>query len=170
MDCERRRSDAFSHRHRGAHFYVRGGWGEEGIFYEAARSETLKPTAAKTSNSNSCDRAVAQVKESEHIPEHVQRVKEQQVLSQYRKRNQINNKNLSRASMAKSTVYGRWGLRHLNFVFICRMATRLRMKLRIELFFTVINVSFGVFMFKFLPKFLLKGELFPSLSDLSRKP
>ena len=45
---------------------------------------------------------------------------------------------LSRASMAKSTVYGRWGLRHLNFVFICRMATTLRMKLRIELFFTVI--------------------------------
>ena len=28
---------------------------------------------------------------------------------------------LSRASMEKSTVYGRWGLRHLNFVFICRM-------------------------------------------------
>ena len=51
---------------------------------------------------------------------------------------------LSRASMAKSTVYGRWGLRHLNFVFICRMATRLRMKLRIELFFTVIKSFWGV--------------------------
>ena len=50
---------------------------------------------------------------------------------------------LSRASMAKSTVYGRWGLRHLNFVFICRMATRLRMKL-IELFFTVIKSFWGV--------------------------
>ena len=46
---------------------------------------------------------------------------------------------LSRASMGKSTVYGRWRLRHLNFVFICRMATRFRMKLRIELFFTVIK-------------------------------
>ena len=51
---------------------------------------------------------------------------------------------LSRASMGKSTVYGRWGLRHLNFVFICRMATRLRMKLRIELFFTVIKSFWGV--------------------------
>ena len=51
---------------------------------------------------------------------------------------------LSRASMAKSTVYGRWGLRHLNFVFICRMATRLRMKLRIELFFTVIKSFWSV--------------------------
>ena len=51
---------------------------------------------------------------------------------------------LSRASMGKSTVYGRWGLRHLNFVFICRMATRLRMELRIELFFTVIKSFWGV--------------------------
>ena len=51
---------------------------------------------------------------------------------------------LSRASMAKSTVYGRWGLRHLNFVFICHMATRLRMKLRIELFFAVIKSFWGV--------------------------
>ena len=51
---------------------------------------------------------------------------------------------LSRASMAISTVYGRWGLRHLNFVFICRMATRLRLKLRIELFFTVIKSFWGV--------------------------
>ena len=51
---------------------------------------------------------------------------------------------LSRASMGKSTVYGRWGLRHLNFVFICRMATRLRKELRIELFFTVIKSFWGV--------------------------
>ena len=51
---------------------------------------------------------------------------------------------LSHASMAKSTVYDRWGLRHLNFVFIFRMATRLRMKLRIELFFTVIRSFWGV--------------------------
>ena len=50
----------------------------------------------------------------------------------------------SRASMGKSTVYGRWGLRHLNFVFICRMATRLRMEIRIELFFTVIKSFWGV--------------------------
>ena len=54
------------------------------------------------------------------------------------------NLTLSRASMGKSTVYGRWGLRHLNFVFICRMATRLRMELRIELFFTVIKSFWGV--------------------------
>ena len=51
---------------------------------------------------------------------------------------------LSRASMGKSTVYGRWGLRHLNFVFNCHMATRFRMKLRIELFFTVIKSFWGV--------------------------
>ena len=41
-------------------------------------------------------------------------------------------------------IYGQWGMRHLNFVFICRMATRLRMRLRIELFFTVIKSFWGV--------------------------
>ena len=38
----------------------------------------------------------------------------------------------------------RWGWMHLNFVFICRMATRLSLKLRIELFFTVIKSFWGV--------------------------
>ena len=51
---------------------------------------------------------------------------------------------LSCASMGKSTDNGGWGLRHLNFVFICRMATRLRMKLRIGLFFTVPKSFWGV--------------------------
>ena len=51
---------------------------------------------------------------------------------------------LSHVLMGKWTVSGRWGLRHLNFVFICRMATRLRMKLRIKLFFTVIKSFWGV--------------------------
>ena len=51
---------------------------------------------------------------------------------------------LSRAQIGKSTVYGRWGLRNLNFVFIFCMATRLRMKLRIESFFTVIKLFWGV--------------------------
>ena len=60
------------------------------------------------------------------------------------RKNSMANLTLSRASMAKSTVYGRWGLRHLNFVFICRMATRLRIKLRIELFFRAIKSFWGV--------------------------
>ena len=45
-----------------------GGSGEEGRFDMAARSETPKPPAKTTTiNSNSCDRAAAQVKE--HKPE-----------------------------------------------------------------------------------------------------
>ena len=42
------------------------GFGEEGRFDVAARSETPKPST-KVTNSNCCDRAVAQVKQ--HIPE-----------------------------------------------------------------------------------------------------
>ena len=47
-------------------------------------------------------------------------------------------------AMGRSTVYDRWGLRHLNFVVSCCMATRLRIKLRIELSFTVIKSFWGV--------------------------
>ena len=51
---------------------------------------------------------------------------------------------LSRAQIRKTTVYGRWGLRNLNFVFLFCMATRLRMMLRIESFFTGIKSFWGV--------------------------
>ena len=61
---KRRRSYAFSHR--GAHFCLRR-VGEEGRFDVASRSETPKP-AAKTTNSNCCDRAVAQVKHHPNNP------------------------------------------------------------------------------------------------------
>ena len=67
------------------------GWsGEEGRFDVAARSETPKPPA-KTTNSNSCDRAAAQVYyKKEDKPE-------QPGYSKYwaniEKRNQINTKN-----------------------------------------------------------------------------
>ena len=49
------------------------------------------------------------------------------------------------------------------------MATRLRMKLCIELFFTGIKTFWGVHV-QVLAEILLKGELFSSLNDLSRKP
>ena len=45
--------------------------------------------------------------------------------------------------MGKSIVNGRWGLRHLNFVFICRMATRLRLKLRIWVVLYIDQVVLG---------------------------
>ena len=50
----------------------------------------------------------------------------------------------SGARLGESTVYGRWGLRHLNFVFVCCIATILRKKLRIELFFTFMKSFWGV--------------------------
>ena len=52
---------AFSHRDRGAHFCLRGGWGKRGdlTFHPAVKHQ--RP-AAKTTNSNCCDRAAAQVK------------------------------------------------------------------------------------------------------------
>ena len=62
---KKRRSYAFSHR--GAHFCLRRGWGKRGDF-------TWLPTvkhqrrAAKTTNSNCCDRAVAQVKQHPNNP------------------------------------------------------------------------------------------------------
>ena len=61
---KRRRSYAFSHR--GAHCCLRGGWGKRG---DLAWQPAVNPQipAAKTTNSNCCDRAAAQVKQ--HIPE-----------------------------------------------------------------------------------------------------
>ena len=52
---------AFSHRDRGAHFCLRGGWGKRGDLMWHPAVKHQKP-AAKTTNSNCCDRAAAQVK------------------------------------------------------------------------------------------------------------
>ena len=76
-----------------------------------------------------------------------------------------------RAQMGKSTVYGRWVWGTLTlFSFVawqqdCAWSFALSCS-------SQWSGRFGVFMFKFLPKSLLKGELFLSLSlsDLSRKP
>ena len=57
------------------------GLGEEGRFNVASRSETAKP-AAKTTNSNCCDRAVAQVKQHPNNPGE----RTVLVLSKYRKK------------------------------------------------------------------------------------
>ena len=57
---------AFSHRDRGAHFCLRGGWGKRGDLTLHPAVKHQRP-AAKTTNSNYCDRAAAQVKQ--HIPE-----------------------------------------------------------------------------------------------------
>ena len=65
LDCEK--DDgltcmyAFSHRDRGAHFCLRGGWGERGDLTWHPAVKHQRP-AAKTTNSNCCDRAAAQVK------------------------------------------------------------------------------------------------------------
>ena len=55
---------AFSHRDRGAHFCLRGGWGKRGdlTWHPAVKHQTPQRPAAKTTNSNCCDRAAAQVK------------------------------------------------------------------------------------------------------------
>ena len=52
---------AFSHRDRGAHFCLRGGWGKRGDLMWHPAVKHQRP-AAKTTNSNCCDRAAAQVK------------------------------------------------------------------------------------------------------------
>ena len=52
---------AFSHRDRGAHFCLRGGWGKRGDLTWHPAVKHQRP-AAKTTNSNCCDRAAAQVK------------------------------------------------------------------------------------------------------------
>ena len=55
---------AFSHRDRGAHFCLRGGWGKRGdlTWRPAVKHQFDQRPAAKTTNSNCCDRAAAQVK------------------------------------------------------------------------------------------------------------
>ena len=60
---KRRRSYmyAFSHRDRGAHFCLRGGWGKRGYLTWHPAVKHQRP-AAKTTNSNCCDCAAAQVK------------------------------------------------------------------------------------------------------------
>ena len=52
---------AFSHRDRGAHFCLRGGWGKRVDLTWHPAVKHQRP-AAKTTNSNCCDRAAAQVK------------------------------------------------------------------------------------------------------------
>ena len=71
LDCEK--DDrltcmyAFSHRDHGAHFCLRGGWGKRGdLTWHPAVKHQRPALAAKTTNSNCCDRAAAQVKQ--HIP------------------------------------------------------------------------------------------------------
>ena len=87
---KRRRSYAFSHR--GAHFCLRGGWGKGGDLMWHPAVKHQRP-AAKTTNSNCCDRAVAQVKQ--HIPEQpgCTRNWKNKYWENIEKRNQINTKN-----------------------------------------------------------------------------
>ena len=93
LDCEK--DDgltcmyAFSHRDHGAHFCLRGGWGKRGDFTWHTAVKHQRP-AAKTTNSNCCDRAAAQVKQ--HIPEQPG-WKNSKYWANIEKRNQINTKN-----------------------------------------------------------------------------
>ena len=70
LDCEK--DDgltcmyAFSHRDHGAHFCLRRGWGKRGDLTWHPAVKHQRP-AAKTTNSNCCDRASAQV--NQHIPD-----------------------------------------------------------------------------------------------------
>ena len=77
---KRRRSYAFSHR--GAHFCLRGGWGKEGRFDVAARSESPKPTCQN--HKQQLLRPRSGPSKAAHT--RTTRVKEQQVLSKYRKK------------------------------------------------------------------------------------
>ena len=62
------KDDCLAFSHRGAHFCLRGGWGKlRGEIWRAIPQSNTKRPATKTTNSNCCDRAVAQVKQ--HIPE-----------------------------------------------------------------------------------------------------
>ena len=65
LDCEKHDGltcmYAFSHRDRGAHFCLRGGWGKRGDLTWHPAVKHQRP-AAKTTNSKCCDRAAAQVK------------------------------------------------------------------------------------------------------------
>ena len=78
---------AFSHRDRGAHFCLRGGWGKRGDLTWHPTVKHQRP-AAKTTNSNRCDRAAAQVKKHKSSTYPNNRVEKQQVdlLSKYRKK------------------------------------------------------------------------------------
>ena len=95
LDCEK--DDgltcmyAFSHRDDGAHFWfcLRGGWGKSGDLTWHPAVKHQRP-AAKTTNSNCCDRAAAQVKQ--HIPEQPG-WKNSKCWANIEKRNQINTKN-----------------------------------------------------------------------------
>ena len=95
LDCEK--DDgltcmyAFSHRDHGAHFCLRsrGGWGKRGDLTWHPAVKHQRP-AAKTTNSNCCDRAAAQVKQ--HIPEQPG-WKNSKCWANIEKRNQINTKN-----------------------------------------------------------------------------
>ena len=73
---------AFSHPDHGAHFCLRGGWGKSGDLTWHPAVKHQRP-AAKTTNSNCWDRTLAQVKAA-HT--RTARVKEQQVLSKYWKK------------------------------------------------------------------------------------
>ena len=77
---------AFSHRDHGTHFFLRGGWGKRGDLTWHPAVKHQRP-AAKTTNSNCCDCAAAQVKQ--HIPEQPG-WKNSKYWANIEKRNQIN--------------------------------------------------------------------------------
>ena len=72
LDCEK--DDgltcmyAFSHRDRGAHFCLRGGWGEEGRFDVASRSQTPK-TSCQNHKQQLLRPLSGPSKVAHHIPE-----------------------------------------------------------------------------------------------------
>ena len=86
LDCEK--DDglncmyAFSHRDHAAHFCLRGGWGKRRDLTWHPAVKHQRP-AAKTTNSNCCDRAAAQV--NQHIPKQSGWKKKQEVLRKYQK-------------------------------------------------------------------------------------
>ena len=66
LDCEKTTVRPYAFSHRGADCCFRGGWGERGDLTWQPAVKHQRP-AAKTTNSNCCDRVAAQVKQ--HIPE-----------------------------------------------------------------------------------------------------
>ena len=81
---------AFSHRDHGAHFCLIGGWGKRVDLTWHPAVKHQRP-AAKTTNSNCCDRAAAQVKQ--HIPEQPG-WKNSKYWGNIEKRNQINTREM----------------------------------------------------------------------------
>ena len=104
LDCEKS-TVLYAFSNRGAHVCLRGlSSGEEGRFDVAARSETPKPPA-KTTNSNSCDRAAAQVTEDKPAQPGW---KYSKYWANIEKRNQINTKNIGNRKGDCAWSCSRW--------------------------------------------------------------